>query len=297
MRHSLWHEIRNFFLRGSVLARLIGVNVAVFILIKLVRVFLFLLNIDGAGDQITQFLGISSNIHVILHRPWTIITYMFVHIEFFHILFNMIVLYVGGRLFSDFIGKDRLTATYLVGGLVGGLFYVAAFNVFPVFQDVVAFGLAIGASASVLSVFIAIAVYMPDYQLPLLLLGRIRLKYIAIFFVVLDIISIDKGNPGGHIAHLGGAFWGFIYATLLKSGRDPALVIGFYLDKFSKLFRSKPSFRVEYNRERPVTDDDYNRQRAENQQKIDKILDKISQSGYDSLTREEKDLLFRSGNR
>ncbi len=297
MRHSLWHEIRNFFLRGSVLARLIGVNVAVFILINLVRVFLFLLNIDGAGDQITQFLGISSNIHVILHRPWTIITYMFVHIEFFHILFNMIVLYVGGRLFSDFIGKDRLTATYLVGGLVGGLFYVAAFNVFPVFQDVVAFGLAIGASASVLSVFIAIAVYMPDYQLPLLLLGRIRLKYIAIFFVVLDIISIDKGNPGGHIAHLGGAFWGFIYATLLKSGRDPALVIGFYLDKFSKLFRSKPSFRVEYNRERPVTDDDYNRQRAENQQKIDKILDKISQSGYDSLTREEKDLLFRSGNR
>lgn len=297
MRHSLWHEIRNFFLRGSVLARLIGVNVAVFILINLVRVFLFLLNIDGAGDQITQFLGISSNIHVILHRPWTIITYMFVHIEFFHILFNMIVLYVGGRLFSDFIGKDRLTATYLVGGLVGGLFYVAAFNVFPVFQDVVAFGLAIGASASVLSVFIAIAVYMPDYQLPLLLLGRIRLKYIAIFFVVLDIISIDKGNPGGHIAHLGGAFWGFIYATLLKSGRDPALVIGFYLDKFSKLFRSKPSFRVEYNRERPVTDDEYNRQRAENQQKIDKILDKISQSGYDSLTREEKDLLFRSGNR
>ncbi len=297
MRHSLWHEIKNFFLRGSVLARLIGVNVAVFILINVVRVFLFLLNIGAAGESITQFLGISSNLHVILHRPWTIITYMFVHIEFFHILFNMIVLYVGGRLFSDFIGQDRLTATYLVGGLVGAVFYVVAFNVFPVFQDVVAFGLAIGASASVLSVFIAIAVYMPDYQLPLLLLGRIRLKYIAIFFVVLDVISIDKGNPGGHIAHLGGAFWGFIYATMLKSGRDPALVIGFYLGKISKIFRSKPAFRVEYNRERPVTDDEYNRQRADNQHKIDKILDKISQSGYDSLTKEEKDLLFRSGNK
>ncbi len=293
MQQSIFQEIKQFFLRGSVLARLIGLNVAVFVLINLFRVFFFLWNIDGAGDAMTHWLGISSNIHVVLHRPWTLITYMFLHLEFFHILFNMVILYVGGRLFSDFIGPDRLTATYLVGGLAGAVFYIVSFNIFPAFEDVVAYSVAIGASASVLAIFIAIAVYMPNYQLPLLLLGRIRLKYIAIFFVIMDVVSIDKGNPGGHLAHLGGALWGFVYATMLKAGRDPALVVGFYLGKIGRLFRKKPRFRVEYNSERPLTDEEYNIQRAEHQQKIDKILDKISQSGYDSLTREEKELLFK----
>ncbi len=297
MRQSIFEEIKQFFIRGSVLSRLIGINVAIFVLINLLRVLFFLWNASGLSESMTHWLGVSSNIHVILHRPWTLFTYMFLHIEFFHILFNMIVLYVGGRLFSDFIGQDRLTATYLLGGLAGALFYIAAFNIFPVFEDVVAFAVAIGASASVLAIFIAIAVYMPNYQLPLLLLGRIRLKYIAIFFVVLDVISIDKGNPGGHLAHLGGALWGFIYASMLKSGRDPALVLGFYLGKIGKLFSRKPRLRVEYTSKRPVTDDEYNRNRADHQKRIDKILDKISKSGYDSLTKEEKEILFRSGDK
>lgn len=295
MQQSLFQEIKNFFVRGSVLARLIGINVLIFIIINLIRVFFFLWNMEGAASALSEWLGISSNIHVVLHRPWTLITYMFLHFEFFHILFNMVVLYVGGRLFSDFIGQDRLTVTYLLGGLWGAIFYIVSFNLFPVFQDVVAFSLAIGASASVLAIFVAIAVYMPNYQLPLLLLGRIRLKYIAIFFVVLDVISIDKGNPGGHLAHLGGALWGFIYATLLKKGKDPALVIGFYLEKFSRIFKKKPRFRVEYTRGKPIDDDEYNKQRAEKQKQIDLILDKISKSGYDSLTKEEKELLFKAG--
>ncbi len=297
MQKSIFQEIKDFFLRGSILARLIGINVAVFILVNLIRVFFFLLNIDGAGDALGHWLAVSSNVHVILHRPWTLITYMFLHFDFLHILFNMIVLYVGGRLFSEFIGPERLTGTYLIGGLAGAIFYVVSFNVFPVFAEVAPFSIALGASASVLAVFIAIAVYMPNYQLPLLLLGRIRLKYIAIFFVVLDIISIDKGNPGGHLAHLGGAFWGFIYATMLKSGKDPALVLGFYLDKFVGLFHRRPKMKVEYTRERPVTDEEYNRQRAERQKKMDKILDKISKSGYESLTKEEKELLFKMGDK
>ncbi len=297
MRQSIFEEIKQFFLRGSVLSRLIGINVAIFVLINLLRVLFFLWNAGGLSESMTHWLGISSNIHVVLQRPWTLLTYMFLHIEFFHILFNMIVLYVGGRLFSDFIGQDRLTATYLLGGLAGALFYIAAFNIFPVFEDVVAFAVAIGASASVLAIFIAIAVYMPNYQLPLLLLGRIRLKYIAIFFVVLDVISIDKGNPGGHLAHLGGALWGFTYASMLKSGKDPALVIGFYLSKFGRLFQKNPRLRVEYTSKQPVTDDEYNRNRADHQKRIDKILDKISKSGYDSLTKEEKEILFRSGDK
>ncbi len=295
MQQSIFQEIRDFFIRGSILSRLIGINVAVFILVNLIRVFFFLLDNSGAGEALTHWLGISSNIHVVLHRPWTIITYMFLHLEFFHILFNMIVLYVGGRLFSDFIGRDRLTVTYLLGGIAGAVFYIGAYNIFPVFRDVVAYSVALGASASVLAIFIAISVYMPNYQLPLLLLGRIRLKYIAIFFVVLDIISIDQGNPGGHIAHLGGALWGFVYASLLKAGKDPALVLGFYLGKLGGVFRKRQRFKVEYTRGRPETDEEYNRKRADYQKRIDHILDKISKSGYDSLTKEEKELLFRQG--
>ncbi len=297
MQNSFLQEIKLFFVRGSVLSRLIGINVLIFIILNVIRVFFFLWDIDGAGRIMSEWLGVSSNIHVVLHRPWTLVTYMFLHFDFLHILFNMIVLYVGGRLFSDFIGADRLTATYLIGGLTGAIFYIASFNIFPVFKEVVSISLAMGASASVLAIFIAIAVYMPDYQLPLLLFGRIRLKYIAIFFVVLDVISIDQGNPGGHLAHLGGALWGFIYASLLKKGKDPALIIGFYFEKIARIFKKKPAFTVEYNRERPVDDDEYNRQRVEHQHRIDHILDKISKSGYDSLTREEKELLFKMGNK
>lgn len=197
-------------------------------------------------------------------------------------------------MFSDFIGSDRLTVTYLLGGLTGALFYIVSFNIFPVFREVVDLSVAIGASASVLAIFIAIAVYMPNYQLPLLLFGRVRLKYIAIVFVIIDLISIDKGNPGGHLAHLGGAFWGFVYATMLKKGKDPALVLSFFLGKLLSPFRKKPKFTVHYSKERPIDDDEYNRQRAEKQKRIDGILDKISKSGYDSLTKEEKELLFKA---
>lgn len=294
-QQSILQEIKHFFARGTILSKIIGVNVGIFLLVNLFRVLFFLFNVESAADAITHWLGVSSNIHVVLQRPWTLVTYMFLHFDFFHILFNMIVLYVGGRLFSDFIGADRLMATYLIGGLFGAFFYIISFNIFPVFESVVDFSVALGASASVLAIFIAIAVYIPDYQLPLLLMGRVRLKYIALFFVIIDIISIDQGNPGGHLAHLGGALWGFIYASLLKSHRDPALVIGFYLEKAAKIFKKKPRFRVEYNKEKPISDEEYNRQRAEHRKNIDRILDKISKYGYDSLTKDEKETLFKMG--
>lgn len=297
MKQSLFSEIIHFFVRGSALARLMGINLALFLAVNLIRVMFFLFDTGGMGENISQWLGISSNIHVVLHRPWTLITYMFLHFDLLHIFFNMIVLYVGGRLFSGFIGSDRLVPTYLFGGLAGAVFYIVSFNIFPAFRDVVAFSLAIGASASVLAIFIAMAVYMPNYQLPLLLLGRIRLKYIALFFVVMDLISIDKGNPGGHLAHLGGAAWGFFYATMLKRGLDPARTTGAWLNALAGLFKSKPRMRVEYHRDRPLTDEEYNDQRAENREKMDRILDKISQHGYDSLTKEEKHFLFRMGDR
>lgn len=296
MHASIFSEIKHFFFRGSALARLIGINLAVFIAVNLIRVLFFLFDNGGIGETLSQWLGIPSNVHVVLHRPWTLLTYMFLHFDLLHILFNMIVLYVGGRLFSDFIGSSRLVPTYLFGGIAGAVFYVASFNIFPAFREVVAYSVAIGASASVLAIFIAIAVYMPNYSLPLLLLGRIRLKYIALFFVVMDLISIDKGNPGGHLAHLGGAAWGFFYATMLKKGLDPARGTGAWMDAVAGLFRRKPRLRVEYHRDRPLTDEEYNDRKASDREKMDHILDKISRHGYDSLTKEEKQFLFRMGN-
>ena len=295
MQSSVFDEIKRFFLNGSVLARLIGLNILVFLLVSLVRVFFYLVDMPVIGASIPLWLGVSSNVEVVLWRPWTLITYMFLHLEFFHILFNMIVLYVGGRLFTQFIGPSRLTGTYLIGGLVGAIIYIISFNIFPVFATVVDRAVAIGASASVLAIFVAIATYMPNYQLPLILLGRIRLKYIALFFVVIDLISIDQGNPGGHLAHLGGAMWGFVYARMLRQGKDPGLATGLWIKAFAGLFKPQPRMKVDYRSERPKTDEEFNRERASHQKKIDRILEKISEKGYDSLTREEKELLFREG--
>ncbi|MFO7977749.1 MAG: rhomboid family intramembrane serine protease [Bacteroidales bacterium] len=297
MQTGIWDEIKAFFLKGSVLARLIGINIAVFILVSLIRVILYLANAPAVAEALPLWLGIPSNLHVIILRPWTLVTYMFLHFEFFHILFNMIVLYVGGRLFSEFIGPNRLTGTYLLGGIAGALVFVISFNLFPVFEPVVNVAVAIGASASVLAIFVAIATYAPNHHLHLLLVGRVKLKYIAIFFVVIDLISIDQGNPGGHLAHLGGAFWGFLYARMLRHGQDPALQIGAWINALGGVFKPRPRMRVEYRAPRPKSDDEYNRERLQHQQRIDEILEKISRRGYESLSREEKELLFREGNK
>jgi len=288
-------ELKRFFLKGSVLARLIGINLAVFILVNIFRLIFFLWNIQGAGEVMTDWLGVSSNPAVILTRPWTVFTYMFLHFDFFHILFNMFVLYVGGRLFSDFIGAGRLMVTYVLGGFTGALFFILAFNFFPVFDDVRSVAVALGASASVLAIFVAIAVYMPNYQLPLVLVGRVKLKYIALVFVLIDILSIERGNPGGHIAHLGGAFWGMAYARMLLAGKDPAGAISIWLKPLWRVLSGKPRMWVNYTKERPLSDEKYNEQRADLQKEIDRILDKISQSGYDSLTTREKEILFKMG--
>jgi membrane associated rhomboid family serine protease len=291
------NDIINYFKRGSTVARLIGVNVAVFVVLALVRLLFYLWNNDAIGYQMTEYIAVSSNTKEVLTKPWTLVTYSFLHVHFFHILFNMIVLYVGGRLFSQFIGEGRLVPTYILGAIVGAGFYIAAYNFFPAFESVRTQGLAWGASASVLAIFFTVAVYMPNYQLPLLLFGRIRLKYIAIVFVIIDLLSIERGNPGGHIAHLGGAAWGFLYATLLKTRFDPA---GFFYKVFKSLknlFSRKSKIRVHYTSSRPLNDYEYNKQRAENQKEIDRILEKISKSGYQSLSAKEKETLFKVSNK
>jgi len=210
----------------------------------------------------------------------------------------MMVLFFGGQLLTAFLGSRKLVSVYLLSGLWGAIFFIASFNTFPVFEGSVAIALALGASASVLGILVAAATHAPNYRVQLFLLGSLKLKHIALILIALDIISIQKENPGGHIAHLGGAFWGFCYIQLLKylpsGNRNRDFSMG-------KIFRSyfkkqKPSFRVHQGqRGRPLKDEEYNAMKAQKQQVIDKLLDKISQKGYDSLSKEEKDLLFKSG--
>ncbi|MEI6764941.1 MAG: rhomboid family intramembrane serine protease [Bacteroidota bacterium] len=291
--------LRDFFMGRSMLSRLIIINVAVFLLVNIAGLFQFFMQIpylqNGKETNILVYwLALPSNPDTLLHRPWTIISYMFLHENFLHIFFNMLMLYFGGKLFTEYLGSKKLLLTYLLGGIFGGIFYVTAYNIFPVFSNIAGISIVLGASASVLAIIIAIATFIPDYSLNMLFIGKVKFKYMALIFVALDLLSIQKDNPGGHIAHLGGAFWGFIYILALKSK-----VIGNNLaNPFKKLFRRKPKFKgyTSYTRP-PVNEDDYNKVRADNQKKTDAILDKIKKSGYSSLTKEEKEFLFKASSK
>lgn len=299
-------SVRIFFKKRSALANLIIINVIIFLLVNIVNLFLWLFTIniemDGiaGATRITRWLAVPSHLDALARKPWTLLTYMFTQESFFHILLNMIMLYFGGRIFMEYLDEKRLVNTYIWGGLIGAVFYITAFNIFPVFRESVVLSVALGSSASVLAILIAIATYVPDYSVHLLFIGRLKLKYIAISFVVLDMLSISRGNPGGHIAHLGGAFWGFTSVLLLRKGyRNPLLINWYGIKNIRHWFKRKP--KVTYYKKpedrRPMTDEEYNRVKVEKQKKIDIILDKISRSGYDSLTKEEKELLFRASNK
>lgn len=292
-------SIRNFFMGNSALSRLIIINVAVWIVIRFLDVTFDLFNANFTGNLI-GFLAVPANLQMLLFRPWTMFTYMFLHYDFWHILFNMLWLYWFGKIFTEFLSDRQLLTVYILGGLAGAAFYIISFNIFPKFQDVYLNSVALGASASVMAIVVAISYYVPNYRIHLLFFGPVRIIYIAILSVVLDVMMIKSTNSGGHLAHLGGAFWGFAYIWLLKNGTDVSRYFARVKAKDLKnAFRRKRKspFRNVYSGSRPVTDEEYNARRAVEQKKIDEILDKISKSGYDSLSKEEKELLFRSSNK
>lgn len=299
---SLIERIKIFFSRKETLPLLILINIVIWIAVLLIENLAFLFSSPDSAAlgsyklQVSEWLlntfAVPANTHILLYRPWTLFTYMFLHEGFMHILFNMLWLWWFGTIFIKYLSQRQLLGTYIFGGLAGAFIYIAAFNFFPVFSVARESSLALGASASVLAVVVAIAFYVPDYTLNLLFIGPVRIKYIALFTVLLDLLMLKSGNAGGHLAHLGGAIWGFAYVKMLP-GIDPTRLFNFlYQRNFSFNFlKRKRKFKV-YKTDRPLTDDEYNRQKVLNQQKIDHILDKISKSGYDSLTKEEKALLF-----
>jgi len=299
--HNRNEWLKNIFLGKNVLSRLILINTIVFLLTAIVHLVTWLLKIPSPNGLtlLGNLMALPSGLHKLALMPWTVVTYMFLHEGFLHWFFNMIVLYFGGIIFTEYLSQRKLLMTYLFGGLAGAAFFVVAFNIFPVFASVRQNSVALGASASILAIIIAIATYVPDYTVHLFLLGKIKLKWIAVAFVLLDILSIPANNPGGHIAHLGGALYGFIWAMSLKRGHDFLHVFdGIKLSEINPKRRRYKGFDTTRPASgRPMTDEEYNRKKAASQAEIDKILDKISKSGYSSLTKAEKELLFKSSNK
>jgi membrane associated rhomboid family serine protease len=286
-------DIKRTFKKGSSLTRLIYINLGVFLIVQIIGVVYYL---SEQINVIPEWLSVPSDFSEILKRPWTPITYMFLHTGFIHLLFNILGLYWFGKLFLYRLDGNQLLSVYLIGGLVGAIFYVVSFNVFPVFQSVN--GLLLGASASVFAILVAIAFYDPNNEIHLSFIGSFQLKYVALFYVLLSVIGISTTNPGGNIAHLGGVVWGWFYIFQLRKGKDVGAGLVRFLDKMSisiqNLFRPKHNLKVTF-KQTPRDDHDYNRLKKMEQEEVNRILEKIGKSGYDSLSKGEKDLLFRQG--
>jgi len=301
--NNIIDDLKNQFKYGDILIKFIFVNIGVWLTLQIFKILFFFFGIDSSTvfDFARNWLAVPSNIILLIKKPWTLFSYMFLHFEIMHILFNMLMLYWFGKIFLMYLKSKQFVTVYILGGLAGGLLYVISFNVFPVFNNLVESSYALGASASVLAIVIAIATYIPNFKINLFLIGPVKLKYIAIFSVVLDFLQIDSNNSGGHIAHIGGAILGYFYIVQLKKGKDWATIFYKIIDAIGSLFRFKRSkLKVEYSAKkssRPVSDEDYNLNKKKEQDTMDEILDKIKKSGYDSLTSEEKNFLFNISKR
>jgi membrane associated rhomboid family serine protease len=281
--NSLWNDIKIKMLHsGSKVNLLIGINVLVFVIINVASVIEHLLFRSGLIDYYTsEYLLLPSFLPKLLTHFWTVFTYMFMHAGIFHILFNMLWLYWFGQIFEEYLGNKRTIGLYILGGLTGALFFVAAYNIFPFFDSVVAGSTVVGASAGVMAIIVATATLLPDYTLGLMFIGPVKLKWIALFYVIVDFISIAGPNAGGEFAHLGGALFGFIYIKQLQAGND-------WIGGIAKIFKPKSKLKVS------AKNPDRNTAGRPRQDEIDRILDKISQTGYDSLNKQEKEILFRA---
>lgn len=287
---SIATEIKDSFRFGSNLTKIIYINLAVFIAYNIVKLILFLGQIP-LENPLTNYLAVPADLTALLFKPWTIITYMFFHEEFLHILFNMLWLYWFGIIFLEYLSQKKLVGVYIMGGLSGAAFYILAFNFLGVFRELLPVSVALGASASVLAVVISISTLKPNHTINLMFIGPVKLKYLAIFSVILDIISIPTSNAGGHIAHLGGALFGFLYVIAYDKGFDLIKPITWFLNLFSFDRKQKSHLKVNYRKF--DVDYEYNKRKVEQQIGLDKILDKIAKSGYDSLSKEEKETLFK----
>ncbi len=275
---------------GGIVTRLIFWNAALFVLPWLLFALLSLL---GINIDYIHYVSLSSNPAHLLWKPWSLLSYAFFHSGIMHIIFNMIVLNFAGRLFMTYFTSKQLLGLYVLSAIFAGISYILVFYVLNINAPIV------GASAAIMAILVATTTYHPLMDLRLLIIGNVKLWHITAVIVIVDLMQLRSENMGGHISHLSGAFFGFIFIKLLQNGTDSSTVVTRIIDFFANLFKkntSTPFKKVHKNYSKPleksiskiVTKD-------KSQQQIDEILDKISQSGYDSLTKEEKEFLFKVG--
>lgn len=288
---SITDTIKTKFKYGSMTMKLIYINIGMFLLLHIFMILGLFFGLDTF--DITQWVKLPSNISELLSMPWTIVTYMFAHTDFFHILFNMLWLYWFGNIFLFTSTPKQMVALYLLGGIGGAIAYLLLYNFHPIFANI--YGTLIGASASVIAIVIATAIIHPEYKMNLLFIGEVSLKWIAIFTIIISAIGLTGSNAGGQIAHIGGAAVGALYGIMMKRGIDITRGFNSTIDKIVNLWHktTTPSQKKKnnsYHRDNPTNDTaDYS--------SMDEILDKIKRSGYTSLTAAEKKKLFEESRR
>lgn len=298
-------EIKQSFKQGSSLTKLIYINLAIYLLVNIINIITLLFQIPFFS--LVQWLAVPANTDELILKPWTIISYMFLHEGFMHILFNMLILYWFGKMFLDYLNQKQLLSVYVLGGLSGGLLFILFYNLFPAFEMYKNGAIALGASASVMAVVFSISFLTPNREIRLMFIGPVKIMYIALSYLVIDVLSIASSggnigdNAGGHIAHLGGALFGYFYIYQFKKGRNIAKGFDKIIDSIFSLFtiNKKPKLRVKYRNTSTSTyshsqDIEYNSQKKASQDEINIILEKISKSGYDSLNKNEKEKLFNA---
>ena len=293
----MFEEFKNAFQRyNNAHVQLIIINIVVFLTLAVVLVFSRAFQVPDIFIVVHDQLAIPAPIGEFLQKPWTLITYAFVHdlSGVFHILFNMLVFYWFGKLFVEYLGSDKLVALYFLGALAGGLAYLLVYNTIPFYiERIGSFNGMVGASAAIYAIVVATATLIPDYTFFLLFLGPVRIKYIAGFYIVVSFLGSVGENAGGNVAHLGGALMGFIYIKQLQAGVNWGSWVTATLDWFKGLFTAKPKVKVTYRKQYSEAQKPKAKSSI-SQDEIDAILDKISDGGYESLTKEEKEKLFNA---
>jgi membrane associated rhomboid family serine protease len=296
MFKSILEDIKLSYKTGNMITRLIIINIAVFVLMALIKAFT-----PGFYVTLESYLAIPGDLFSLLTRPWTILTHMFIHSGFFHMGWNMLFLYWFGRITGDLLGDHRILPLYLMGGFLGAIAYVVSYQAFPGLIGV----RALGASAAVMAIVVTAGATAPDYVMRLLFLGDVKLKFIVFFVILMDIIgAVGQTNTGGHIAHLAGAGFGLLFVRQLREGMDLVSPLGNFITRFSNWLNGNEQIRskskasplsVKYKAVNKTKKDSGSQQSDLSfQEKLDLILDKIKEKGYDSLTSEEKEFLFQA---
>lgn len=299
MNGGIKEEFKNAWSKpNNAVVQIILINLIVFVSARVIKVFFDLSGATETFYTIFRKLQLPADVGSFLLQPWSLVTYLFTHFDFFHILFNMLFLFWFGRIIQEFLNSKRVISLYVLGGLAGGILYMFIYNFLPFYADRVAESMMLGASAGVFAIVVGAAVFMPNYTFFLLFIGPVKIKYIAIFYVFMSFIGTTGANAGGEIAHLGGALVGWMYISQLNKGSDIGGWVISFIQFIKSMFKPQSKIKVTHRsgnrrptkKEAAKSPDSSNTPQAE----IDAILDKISEKGYESLTKDEKQKLFNA---